>query len=128
MYVVTVRFAIKPEFADAFLRAVQSNARTSLEREPGCHRFDVATGDAVHSDVFLYEVYTDRAAFEKVFTRADVTAHTAAMFEDDPRNLLAPFEMGLRTVHVGPTRPDAAHIQHHTKDLNGFLKQLTAYI
>jgi quinol monooxygenase YgiN len=77
MYVVTVRFAIKPEFADAFLRAVQSNARTSLEREPGCHRFDVATGDAVHSDVFLYEVYTDRAAFETHLASAHFQAFDA---------------------------------------------------
>jgi putative hydrolase of the HAD superfamily len=46
------------------------------------------------------------------------------MFEDDPRNLAAPYEMGMRTVHVAPTRAEALHIHHHTDDLTGFLARL----
>ena len=68
----------------------------------------------------------DRAAFERVFGRDGLTPATAAMFEDDPRNLAVPHAMGMRTVHVAPARLDAAHIQYHTDDLSGFLDQLTA--
>ena len=68
----------------------------------------------------------DRAAFERVFDRDGLTPATAAMFEDDPRNLAVPHAMGMRTVHVAPARLDAAHIQYHTDDLSGFLDQLTA--
>ncbi len=41
-----------------------ANARTSLRDEDGCHQFDVATDPARTHEVFLYEIYTDRAAFE----------------------------------------------------------------
>ncbi len=66
----------------------------------------------------------ERAAFELVFDRDGLTPGRAAMFEDDPRNLAAPHEMGMRTVHVAPTPHDAPHIQHHTDDLAGFLAKL----
>jgi putative hydrolase of the HAD superfamily len=63
----------------------------------------------------------DRAAFDLIFAKDGLTPSRAAMFEDDPRNLAAPFEMGMRTVHVAPTRQHAAHIEYHTDDLRGFL-------
>lgn len=66
----------------------------------------------------------DRAAFETVFARAGIAPGRAAMFEDDPRNLQAPHAMGMRTVHVAPAPVAAAHIQHHTADLSGFLTRL----
>ena len=69
----------------------------------------------------------ERAAFDAVFARDGLDPTLAAMFEDDDRNLAAPFEMGMRTVHVAPSaRRDAAHIHHHTDDLSGFLDRLTA--
>jgi putative hydrolase of the HAD superfamily len=46
------------------------------------------------------------------------------MFEDEPRNLAAPHEMGMRTVHVAPIAIPAPHIHHHTRDLAGFLSQV----
>ncbi len=64
------------------------------------------------------------AAYETVFARAGLTPAKAAMFEDDPRNLAAPHDMGLRTVHVAPDPHVAAHIHHHTDDLTGFLGRL----
>ena len=67
----------------------------------------------------------ERAAFEQVFERDGITPTRAAMFEDDPRNLSAPHEMGMRTVHVAPEPHDADHIHHHTDDLTGFLRALT---
>lgn len=64
MYVVAVTFHVDAAHADAFLIAVTENARQSLECEPECHRFDVAVGENGPATVFLYELYTDRAAFD----------------------------------------------------------------
>ncbi|MDH5798797.1 MAG: pyrimidine 5'-nucleotidase [Paracoccaceae bacterium] len=66
----------------------------------------------------------DRRAFETVFRADGLHPGTAAMFEDDPRNLAAPHEMGMRTVHVAPERVDAPHIHHHTDDLTDFVSRL----
>ena len=66
----------------------------------------------------------DREAFDAVFATDGLDPKRAAMFEDDPRNLAAPFEMGMKTVHVAPARLDAAHIDHHTDDLGDFLAVL----
>lgn len=68
----------------------------------------------------------ERAAFETVFTRDGTETATAAMFEDDARNLVEPHAMGMTTVHVGPARGEGAHIHHHTDDLAGFLTRLPA--
>lgn len=67
----------------------------------------------------------ERRAFETVFTRDGLDPTRAAMFEDDIRNLAAPHEMGLRTVHVAPEAEPAEHIHHHTDDLTAFLSLLT---
>jgi len=66
----------------------------------------------------------ERAAFETVFARDGIEPGRAAMFEDDPRNLAAPHQMGMRTVHVAPEPDPADHIHHHTADLAGFLARL----
>lgn len=68
----------------------------------------------------------DRAAFEAVFKRDGITPTQAAMFEDDPRNLRVPHDLGMRTVHVAPAPDPAGHIHHHTEDLADFLTRLTA--
>ena len=65
-----------------------------------------------------------REAFDAVFAADGVQPARAAMFEDDPRNLTAPHEMGMRTVHVAPAPEPAEHIHHHTDDLPGFLALL----
>ncbi len=65
-----------------------------------------------------------RSAFEQIFAQAKVEPEQAAMFEDDPRNLVVPHEMGMRTVHVAPQAWPAKHIQHHTTDLTNFLAKL----
>ena len=66
----------------------------------------------------------ERAAFETVFAREGLAPETAAMFEDDTRNLTAPHAMGMRTVHVAPAPDPAPHIDHHTDDLTAFLRAL----
>lgn len=65
-----------------------------------------------------------RIAFETIFANDGLDPMTAAMFEDDPRNLAAPHAMGMRTVLVGPDAHEAPHIHHHTDDLTGFLVAL----
>jgi putative hydrolase of the HAD superfamily len=66
----------------------------------------------------------DRAAFETVFGIDGLDPARAAMFEDDPRNLRVPHEMGMRTVHVAPRPERCAFIAHHTTDLGAFLTRL----
>ena len=63
-------------------------------------------------------------AFAAVFAQDGTDPKTAAMFEDDTRNLIAPHAMGMRTVHVAPKPHPARHIHHHTDDLAGFLAPL----
>ncbi len=63
MYAVTVTFDIQPDHSDAFLALMIDNARTSVRDEPGCLQFDVCRNPGAHT-VFLYEIYTDRAAFD----------------------------------------------------------------
>ncbi|MDH3388537.1 MAG: antibiotic biosynthesis monooxygenase [Gammaproteobacteria bacterium] len=64
MYVVVVEFSARPRHADAFKRRVRQQAQDSLEREPGCHVFDVCIDPERDNFVLLYEVYSDRAAFD----------------------------------------------------------------
>jgi putative hydrolase of the HAD superfamily len=66
----------------------------------------------------------DRADFEMVFGFDGLNPARAAMFEDDPRNLRVPHEMGMRTVHVAPEAAPETFIEHHTPDLTGFLEDL----
>lgn len=83
--------------------------------------FDAVYG-VEHAD---YHPKPERSAFERVFGRDGVDTKSAAMFEDDPRNLAAPHAMGMRTVHVAPDAIEAEHIHHHTADLTAFLARLT---
>ncbi|MES2844181.1 MAG: pyrimidine 5'-nucleotidase [Pseudomonadota bacterium] len=72
-----------------------------------------------------YRPKPERAAFETVFAIDGLHAPTAAMFEDDARNLAAPHAMGMRTIHIAPDPEPADHIHHHTDDLGAFLARLT---
>lgn len=67
----------------------------------------------------------DRRAFETVFATDGLNPANAAMFEDDARNLAAPHEMGMRTIHIAPEVEPAPHIHHHGTDLSEFLSRLT---
>ncbi|MEP5153548.1 pyrimidine 5'-nucleotidase [Planktotalea sp.] len=72
-----------------------------------------------------YHPKPDAAAFDTVFGLDKVPTETAAMFEDDPRNLRVPHSLGMRTVHVAPDALREDHIHHHTDDLATFLRALT---
>ena len=64
MFVVVVEFTARSEHAAAFRERVQQQARDSLNLEPECHVFDVCVDPDREELVLLYEVYTDRAAFD----------------------------------------------------------------
>jgi putative hydrolase of the HAD superfamily len=66
----------------------------------------------------------ERAAFDAVFARDGIDPTTAAMFEDDARNLEAPHHMGMRTIHVAEIEAPHPFIHHHTDDLGEFLGAL----
>ncbi len=63
-------------------------------------------------------------AFQTVFALDGVNPKTAAMFEDELRNLHAPFHLGMQTVHVAPSPVASDHVHHHTSDLTQFLQFL----
>lgn len=67
----------------------------------------------------------ERGAFDKIFAMDNLKPTGAVMFEDDPRNLAVPHELGMGTVHVAPQAAPAAHIHFHTDDLSAFLARLT---
>lgn len=64
MFVVTVDFEIKEGHVDEFLKAMLENAMKSVEAEKGCLQFDVCRDQKNPRRLFLYEVYTDAAAFD----------------------------------------------------------------
>ena len=64
MYVITVTFNIKPTHRSEFMTAMLENAKSSLEKEEGCHQFDVCTELEKPNIIFLYELYTDKSAFD----------------------------------------------------------------
>jgi quinol monooxygenase YgiN len=64
MFVVAVTFIIKPDAWEEFLPLMTINAHASVTNEAECQQFDVCTNPTAPFTVFLYEVYTDRAAFD----------------------------------------------------------------
>jgi len=74
MFVVTVSFEVAAAHTAAFLARVGKQAADSLEREPGCHRFDVCIDPDRPGRVFLYEIYADAAAFGAHLETANLKA------------------------------------------------------
>lgn len=78
----------------------------------------------------------DARSYDGVMSQFGFDPTTAAMFEDDPRNLLVPDQRGMRTVLVGPARvgpnetsfdqDHGAHVHFRTNDLAAFLRDLPA--
>jgi (4S)-4-hydroxy-5-phosphonooxypentane-2,3-dione isomerase len=66
-YAVTVAFDIVEGKRDEFAVLIAENAAASVRDEAGCLRFDVLTplSPGEGPDVFLYEIYRDRAAFDR---------------------------------------------------------------
>ena len=92
MYVVAVDIRVRPGSRDAFMPLMLEQARNSLSSEPGCHVFDVCQCEEVPEQVFLYEVYEDRAAFD-----AHLASDHYSAFDSAVVNLVA--EKHVRFLH-----------------------------
>lgn len=64
MFVVTVIFELNDGAAEEFLPAVKTQAQNSMQLEEGCHQFDVSWNENQPNFVFLYELYSNRSAFD----------------------------------------------------------------
>ncbi|EBA11126.1 putative quinol monooxygenase [Roseobacter sp. CCS2] len=93
MYAVIVTFQVVADEMPAFMPLMRKNAAMSLAQEAGCHQFDICTDPMHPDDVFLYELYTDRPAFDlhlasdhfKVFdakTKPMITAKVVRTYQD----------------------------------------------
>jgi autoinducer 2-degrading protein len=64
MYAVCVTFKIKNGEVTSFMEKMTENAQTSLQEEGGCLQFDVLSDPERPNEAFLYELYSDRQAFD----------------------------------------------------------------
>jgi putative hydrolase of the HAD superfamily len=117
---LAARVAALPGRRIVYTNACEPYARRVLEARGLSGLFDAVYG-VEHAG---FRPKPERAAFETVFAADGLDPARAAMFEDDARNLAAPHEMGMRTVHVAPEPAPAGHIHHHTDDLAAFLARL----
>lgn len=65
MYVLVAEFKIKPEKVQVFGQLIDRQAKESVHLEPDCHQFDVCQAENDSGRFLLYELYSDKAAFEK---------------------------------------------------------------
>ncbi len=63
-YAVCVTLQVTPDDLEEFMPLMLENARASLTDEKGCQRFDILTDPDREGEVFLFELYEDRAAFD----------------------------------------------------------------
>ncbi|GGE05247.1 antibiotic biosynthesis monooxygenase [Aureimonas endophytica] len=78
VFVVIAEFQVKPDSMPAFLEAAADDARHSLADEPGCRQFDVVEIAGGDGAVVFYEVYDDRAAFDRHLTTPHLKRFQAA--------------------------------------------------
>ena len=64
-FVITVAFDLHEGALDEFLPMIVENASRSRTAEPGCERFDVLLPKDAVDQVFLYEIYKDKGAFDE---------------------------------------------------------------
>ncbi len=65
LFVVVVEFHLKEGARSQFRRLIDANADASVKSEPGCLQFDVLEPEGDGNLVLLYEVYSDKAAFDE---------------------------------------------------------------
>ena len=61
MFIVLVHVQVEPEFLGEFEPAILNNAARSVERDPGCFRFDVLQQEDDPAKWVFYEVLRERA-------------------------------------------------------------------
>ncbi len=103
-----------------FTNGSHNHAKRVLAARGLTQQFDAVYG-VEHAD---FKPKPSHDAFARVFGQDGITPTSAAMFEDEARNLAVPHALGMRTVHVHADPDDADHIHHHTDHLTDFLSQL----
>src|SRR3954471_15871248 len=63
MFIVLVKVQVKPELVGEFKTAILKNATLSVERDPGCVRFDVLQQEDDPTRWYFYEVYEQEQAW-----------------------------------------------------------------
>lgn len=81
MFVVIIDVTIKPESVAAFRDAIFIQGRNSLDKEPGCHGFEVLQDPDDPSKFTLYETYTDKPTFYEVHRNTPHFAQFLAALE-----------------------------------------------
>lgn len=90
------------------------------------HSFDAVYGIAESA----FTPKPERVAYDRIVAADGFDPRRAAMFEDTARNLIAPHQMGMRTVWAVTDSPRAAetadgeHVHFSTEDLTAFLGAL----
>ena len=59
-----VQITLKPGTRDDFIEIATAHRGRVLDREPGCHHFDILVQDDEDNQVCLYEIYEDQAALD----------------------------------------------------------------
>ena len=65
-------------------------------------------------------------AFEIIFSKAKIVPKSSAMFEDEERNLVVPFRLGLKTILVSDMKSNEKYVNYSIKHLSDFLRQITS--
>ncbi|PUB13549.1 pyrimidine 5'-nucleotidase [Yoonia sediminilitoris] len=103
-----------------FTNGSENHAKRVLAARRLTRSFDAVYG-VEHAE---FKPKPSHDAFTAVFTKDGLVPASAAMFEDEARNLAVPHALGMRTVHVHPVAAPHDHIHHHTDDLADFLSQV----
>ena len=64
MFAVTVLLEVDDRHLPEFMDAMRKQARHSLDLEKSCRRFDICVDPSDPRRIFLYEIYTNKAAFD----------------------------------------------------------------
>ena len=65
-------------------------------------------------------------AFETIFSKAKIVPNRSAMFEDEERNLVVPFKLGVKTILVNDVKSNEKYVNYSIKHLSDFLRQITS--
>ncbi|MDO5613054.1 MAG: pyrimidine 5'-nucleotidase [Paracoccus sp. (in: a-proteobacteria)] len=117
-------------------KIVHTNADAAYAGRVLAHR-DLPVFEAIYGVAETgFHPKPDPRAYAAVLETHGIDPAKAAFFEDDPRNLMIPHELGMATVLVGNGRhgPDeltpgtihGKHVQHQTQDLTAFLLAIGA--
>jgi autoinducer 2-degrading protein len=64
LYVIHAPVLVRRDMVDDFVEALRLDAEASVREEPGCLRFDIHQNLKNPEELYLYEVYVNKAAFD----------------------------------------------------------------